>query len=349
MTSPPFSRAAGFSHVEGFCRVEGGRIWFRRYLPAAPSAADAPNGAAPSRSAPLVLLHGGPGATHDYLEPIAEAVAASGREAIVYDQLGGGRSDRPAASAASAASDLLTIRHFVTELDALLAHLCIEEFHLLGQSWGTMLALAWVSAHTARRAPSKPASAAPAPASPSAPTPGALRLLTLTLSGPLVNVDDWMRDQRLWLAELPAPLRDAVRAAEESGDFGAAEYRAAMDEFYARHLCRLAEWPECLTRTFAGLGEAVYLGMWGPSEFTCTGSLLGADLSPALDVLAASRTPVLFTCGEFDEARPDTVARYAARVPGARLSVIAGASHQHHLEKPVEYLAALLPHMMDAS
>lgn len=345
MTGPRISRAAGFSRVEGFLRVEGGRIWFRRYLP------DAPAGAAPAHAAPLLLLHGGPGATHDYLEPIAEAVAASGREAIVYDQLGGGRSDRPATPPALAAPELLTIRHFVAELDALLAHLGIEEFHLLGQSWGAMLALAWVSAHPARRASPASGHVASARAAPAAThsAPGAPRLLTLTLSGPLVNVDDWMRDQRLWLAELPAPLRDAVRAAEESGDFGAAGYRAAMDEFYARHLCRLAEWPECLTRTFAELGEAAYLGMWGPSEFTCTGSLLGADLSPAIDVLAASRTPVLFTCGEFDEARPDTVARYAARVPGARLSVIAGASHQHHLEKPDEYLAALLSHMMDAS
>lgn len=312
----------GISKVEGYCRVEGGRVWFRRYVPATYAPAQC-------NRAPLILLHGGPGATHDYLEPIAEAVAASGREAIVYDQLGGGRSDRPAAPAAS---ELLTIRHFVEELDTLLAYLGIEEFHLLGQSWGAMLALAWVSAHPALLAAPEFARGAP-------------RLLSLTLSGPLVNVDDWMRDQRRWLAELPEPLRDAVRTAEESGDFGAAGYRAAMEEYYARHLCRLPEWPECLTRTFAGLGEAVYLGMWGPSEFTCTGSLLGADLSPALDALAVSRTPVLFTCGEFDEARPDTVARYAARVPGARLAAIAGASHQHHLEKPDEYLAALLGHL----
>lgn len=315
-------KVEGFSKVEGYCRTEGGRVWFRRYVPATDASAQ-------GNRAPLVLLHGGPGATHDYLDPIAEAVAASGREAIVYDQLGGGRSDRPAVHAAS---ELLTIRHFVEELDTLLAYLGIEEFHLLGQSWGAMLALAWVSAHPALLAAPEFARGAP-------------RLLSLTLSGPLVNVDDWMRDQRRWLAELPAPLRDAVRTAEASGDFGDAGYRAAMDEYYARHLCRLPEWPECLTRTFAGLGEAVYLGMWGPSEFTCTGSLLGADLSPALDALAASRTPVLFTCGEFDEARHDTVARYAARVPGARLEVIAGASHQHHLEKPDEYLAALLEHL----
>jgi len=73
-----------FGADKGFCAVRGGRIWYRLYQPTAIA-----------NSVPLVMLHGGPGAPHDYLEPVAEAIAEKGRPMLVYDQLSCGRSDYP--------------------------------------------------------------------------------------------------------------------------------------------------------------------------------------------------------------------------------------------------------------
>lgn len=299
-------REGHFETVDGFCPVPGGSVWYRMYRP--DRAAGAP---------PLVMLHGGPGAPHDYLEPVAEAIAAGGRPVLVYDQLGCGRSDRPSDAS------LWNAERSVRELDALLAYLKIGRFHVLGQSWGGMLALLWVRRHAGDGM-------------------GQERLASLTLSGPLVSVADWIRDQRAYLEELPPELRDAVRKAEVQGDFSTEGYQRAMTEFYARHLCGLDPYPECLTRTMDGLGMDVYLGMWGPSEFTCTGNLLGEDCSPVLDSLSV---PLLFTCGRNDEARPETIEAYAARVPGAKVAVFEHAAHQHHLEAAAQFLDLLKQHL----
>lgn len=105
-----------------------------------------------------------------------------------------------------------------------------------------------------------------------------------------------------------------------------------------RHLCRLDPWPDCLQRTFEQLGLQVYLTMWGPSEFTCTGNLAQVDLMPRLGGLDL---PVLITCGRHDEATPATCEAYRELIPSARLVMLEDASHEHHLEQPGRYLAAV--------
>jgi proline iminopeptidase len=103
--------------------------------------------------------------------------------------------------------------------------------------------------------------------------------------------------------------------------------------------------PADLQRTFERLNEAVYHTMKGPSEFTVIGTLRAMDCTPRLRQIAC---PVLFTCGEFDEAAPSSVRRYAAMTPGARFEVFAGASHMPHLEVPDAYFAALADFLADA-
>lgn len=102
-------------------------------------------------------------------------------------------------------------------------------------------------------------------------------------------------------------------------------------EFYKRHLCRMNPWPEDLLQSMEGMGMDVYEYMWGPSEFTMTGTLRQADLTPRLSRLSL---PVLLTCGEFDEARPQTVALFQNLIPGALMQVFDGGSHSHMLEQP---------------
>jgi proline iminopeptidase len=86
------------------------------------------------------------------------------------------------------------------------------------------------------------------------------------------------------------------------------------------------------------MGMPVYLAMWGPSEFTCTGTLQQADLTPRLSEI---RVPTLLTCGRHDEALPDSVKRFCRLIPGARMVTIEDASHSHHLEQPELYLSTV--------
>lgn len=275
---------------EGYIHVSGGRVWYRVL------GADRPG-------VPLLVLHGGPGAPHDYLEPLA--ALARWRPVIFYDQLGCGNSQRPVDTA------LWTLKRFVTELAQVRAALTLPRVHILGQSWGGMLAVEYLLTH-------KP--------------PG---VTSLVLAGPCLSAPEFLADQRRHLAALPQLARNVILEAELAGEYGSPEYQEAMMVFYRQHVCRLDPWPACLKRTMDKMGQEVYLHMWGPSEFTVTGTLKDYDRVSRLKELAL---PVLYTCGEHDEATPATTRLYQQATPGAQMRVFAGASHEHHLEQPQEFL-----------
>jgi len=276
---------------EGFVSVPGGEIFHRTLGKDAPGI-------------PLLALHGGPGLPHDYLEPL-EALASE-RPVVFYDQLGCGASDRP--------NDLslYTLPRFVEELAALRRKLGLECVHLLGQSWGAMLAVEYYLE-------TRPTGVA-----------------SMVLSGPCLDSRRFAADQRAHLAHMPEPVREAILKAEATGDFEAAAYQEAIGAYYAKHVCMQNPWPDCLNRAIEKMNMAVYGHMWGPSEFTCTGTLKEHG---RLDELGSIRVPVLFTCGRHDEATPAACADYQSRIPGAELRVFENASHSHHLEQPEAYLA----------
>ncbi|MCL4502117.1 MAG: proline iminopeptidase-family hydrolase [Deltaproteobacteria bacterium] len=275
---------------EGYIPVTGGLVWYRMTGPA-------------RRRVPLLTLHGGPGAPHDYLEPLEDL--ADERPVIFYDQLGCGKSDRPDAPT------LWTVGHFIEELGQVRQALGLERLHLLGQSWGGMLAVEYLLAR------------------------GLSGVASLILSAPFLSTSRFVADQRAYLQEMPAAIRRVILDKEASGDFDSPEYQEAMAAYYRRHLCRLDPWPDCLNRAFAGLGVQVYRQMWGPSEFTMTGNLGKAELVACLRKISL---PVLLTCGRYDESTPETTAYYQSRWPGAEMVVFEEASHMHHLEKQEHYL-----------
>ena len=248
-------------------------------------------------------MHGGPGAPHDYLEPL-EALSDE-RPVIFYDQLGCGNSDRPSDIS------LWTIEHFVNELEQVRTYLDLDKMHLLGQSWGSMLAVDFMLAKKPKN------------------------VLSLILSGPCLSSSRFASDQKTYLLELPDTLQKIINEGEASGCFGSREYQDAMMAYYKIHMCRLDPWPDCMTRTFEKLGHEVYEQMWGQSEFTVTGTLKGYE---RVDLLKEISVPTLFTCGRYDEATPSTTAYYHSMLPGSEIVIFEGASHQHHLEKTGEYL-----------
>ena len=152
----------------------------------------------------------------------------------------------------------------------------------------------------------------------------------LILCGPYLSTARWDRDQRANIARMPEAERRAIEDGERTGDFGEA-YQDAMMAYYARHVCRISPWPDCVQKAFSQLNPEVYNSMWGWSEFTISGTLRDLDLIPSLSRLSV---PVLLICGDNDEADPRTVKEYQMAFPTADMAVIPNASHLHHIERP---------------
>ncbi|MDD4182842.1 MAG: proline iminopeptidase-family hydrolase [Candidatus Omnitrophica bacterium] len=274
---------------EGYIKVTGGKVWYKI------SGAD-------KNKAPLIVLHGGPAASHYYLEPL-EALSGT-RPIVFYDQLGCGSSDRPTDKS------LWTIEHFIEELSQIRTALGLKKVHILGHSWGTMLAIDYML----RLSPKG--------------------IVSLILSAPCLSAKMWSLDQQKYLLELPRQMQEIIFKTEKTGNFSSKEYQDAMLYYYKLHLCRLDPWPDCLNKAFNEINYEIYKYMWGPSEFTITGTLKSYDRANDLYKI---KIPVLFTCGEFDEATPQAADYYHKKIPQSELFVFKGASHNHHLEKTNEY------------
>jgi L-proline amide hydrolase len=259
--------------------------------------------------APLVILHGGPGAASDYVEPIADLSATAGRACVLYDQIGCGRSEhRPQAPA-----DFWSVELFCRELDALIKHLGIAaRYHVLGQSWGGMLGMEHALGH-----------------------PIGLRSLVVANSPSSIKL--WVAEANRLRALLPPVVQQTLKRHEDAGTTDSEDYERAVMVFYERHLCRIP-FPAGLQRSFAQMeaDPTVYHTMNGPSEFHVIGTLKGWDITPRLGDV---RVPVLVISGEHDEATPAVVRPLVDALPDARWELVESTSHSTHLEQPERFLA----------
>jgi L-proline amide hydrolase len=259
---------------------------------------------------PVVICHGGPGAAHDYLEPVAE-LAGYGRACVLYDQLGCGRSthlpDAPAA--------FWTVQLFKDELVDLTRELGIaDRYAVVGQSWGGMLAME----HALDRPPG---------------------LRGMVVADSPASIPLWVAEANRLRADLPSEVAATLASHEAAGTTDSQEYEAAVRVYYDRHLCRIP-WPDCLERTFAQLAAdpTVYHTMNGPSEFHCIGTLKTWDITDRLHEIS---TPTLLLSGRYDEATPHIVEQIHSRIPGAQWQLFEESSHSPHLEEPEAFLDAV--------
>lgn len=282
----------GLPVAEHLIDVPGGQVWCEVV-------------GAESTRTPLLCLHGGPGFPSAYLDSLR--ALGDERQVILYDQLGCGNSERP--------DDLELFQpdRFVAEVGAVRRALGLERVHLLGQSWGGMLALLTVLDD---------------------PT----GIESVVFASAAIDVPVWVDDCNALKAQLAADVRDAIDRHEAHGWTTCLEYAVAVCAWWKRHVCRLDPWPETIERAFQGFGAECYETMWGPSEFTCTGHLKGLELSGHLSEI---RIPALFTCGRHDESTPASNERFAAMMPNAELLVFENSSHTAHLEEEEAYLHAL--------
>jgi proline-specific peptidase len=257
---------------------------------------------------PVLLLHGGPGGTHDYLEPL-EQLVATGRRAIFYDQLGCGQSDLPDDPS------LFTVHLFVDEVSAVRGALELDGVHLFGNSWGGMLAMEY--------ALTQPAG-----------------LASLVLASAPASIPQWIEETAKLRAELPRDVQETLSRHEEAGTTASPEYEEACMVFYKRHVCRADEWPECVLRSFEFIERhgLVYRTMNGPSEFHVTGTLKSWSVSHRLGEI---RVPTLVVTGEYDEATPAINRTVSEGIPGAESVIYPNASHMAHVEDTDGYVRLL--------
>ncbi|RCW19914.1 tricorn interacting aminopeptidase F1 [Ciceribacter lividus] len=285
---------------EGFSPFREYRTWYRV------------TGTLSSGRLPLVVAHGGPGCTHDYVDSFKGITEIDGRVVIHYDQLGNGNSTR----LPEKGEDFWTVPLFLEELDCLLKHLGIQDrYAFLGQSWGGMLG----AEHAVRR-------------------PGGLKALVIANSP--ANMKTWVAEANRLREELPAEVQATLLRHEQAGTITDPEYVAASRVFYDRHVCRVVPWPEEVARTFAIMDEdnTVYRNMNGPTEFHVIGTMKDWTIEDRLPSIAA---PTLLISGRFDEATPEVVRPYVERVPGCRWAVFEQSSHMPHVEEKALCLAVV--------
>jgi L-proline amide hydrolase len=279
-------------HVEeGFAKFRGYQTWYRI------------TGDIGKGKTPLVILHGGPGCTYDYVDSFKD-LADTGRAVIHYDQIGNGKSTH----LADVPAEFWTVDFFLAELENLLQTLGVGEgYALLGQSWGGMLA----AEHAVRR-------------------PGGLRALVIANSPASMAL--WSSEAQRLRTALPQKVQDALKRNEEAGSIDSVEYHDASRVFYDRHVCRLQPWPEEVARTFAAMDidPTVYHAMNGPTEFHVIGSMKDWSIIDRLDRI---QVPTLLISGRHDEATPATVQPYADLIPDVRWTIFENSSHMPHVEE----------------
>jgi len=283
-----------------FLRVDDYRIYLRTF-------------GAHNRGRTLLCLHGGPGGTHDYVLPLSD-LAGSGFRVVFYDALGCGRSDLPEGG------KLFTLEHDLHVLDRVRRALGPDRVHLMGSSYGGMLALAYAARHSEH-------------------------LLSLTSTGGLCDVPFASAEMRRLVRALPKRTQSVLRKYARRGEYQHPEYEAAAMEFYRRHVCRLSPWPEEFVSTLMRVSRPVYGTMNGPNEFTIVGNIKDIDFS---DQLGRISIPSLILHGRYDEVTPAVGERIHRRIPGSRFHVFPNSSHLSFWEERPAYMRLVREFLREA-
>ena len=247
---------------------------------------------------PIIWLHGGPGGTHDPKSSVFNL--ADQRKVYCYTQIGSGKSS-------PTSKKYWTIKTFVEELDLLIKAWGLTEFHLMGGSWGTTLALEYYLRKKGKGVKS------------------------IVFQSPMFSAKDWHNDAKKLIQKMSAKDQKIIRYCHEIEATDSKVYKKAMMNYYLKHVLRNKKE---LLKAFSKpnpTGNQIYEYMWGASEFEPTGTLKTYN---QVHQLKKIKIPCLIICGEHDEATPETGIKYANLIEHASFSIIKGASHAIFKEKP---------------
>lgn len=256
---------------------------------------------------PLLLLHGGPGSTHNYFE-LLDVLAETGRKVIMYDQLGCGN------SFVEGHPELWTEQTWREELQNLIDYLHLDRFHLLGQSWGGMLALSYVLNQSQDN------------------------VASLILSSTLSDAKLWAHEQHRMISYMTHDEQEAIRIAEETNVWDSPAYLQANEHYMKLHCSDIQpDDPECLRRPKRSGTESYVVG-WGPNEYTPTGTLADFDYTDRLNEI---HVPSLVISGTNDLCTPLVAKTMYDRIPDSRWELFDGARHMVYGEQTEKYCALL--------
>jgi proline iminopeptidase len=260
----------------------------------------------------LLLLHGGPGATHEYFEGLERYLAAGGVEFIYYDQLGSAYSDQPKDDS------LWTIERFVDEVEQVRRALGLtkDDFYLLGHSWGGILAVEYALKHQDQ-------------------------LKGLVISNMMMSIPDYNRYAEEVLAKGMDPsVVKEIKDLERKGQYEDPRYMELLTpHFYAKHICRLEEWPDGVTRAFNKLNKQVYVLMQGPSEFGASGRLAQWDRKADLGKIAV---PTLVVGATHDTMDPEHMRWVSTQVGSGSFLLCPNGSHMAMWDDQRTYASGLI-------
>lgn len=282
--------------TEGYMPFEGFKTYYRIVGEKTPG------------KAPLVLLHGGPGSTHNYFE-VLDKIAETGRQVIMYDQIGCGN------SFVEGHPELFNADTWIKELIELRKHLGLDEIHLLGQSWGGMQTI-WYALEY------KPKG-----------------IKSYILSSTLSSAKLWEEEQKRRISYMSKEDQEVLLGAVESGDYSSKEYNDALGRFMNMYCAGEVtdESPECLRRPKKSGTEAYIVG-WGHNEFSPTGTLAGYEFT---DRLHEIKEPCLITSGSIDLCSPYIAKVMYDRIPNSSWELFQFSRHMPFVEETEKYIDVL--------
>ena len=267
----------------------------------------------PTDNAPLLLIHGGPGSTHNYFEVLDDLAVTTRRQIISYDQIGCGE------SYVDGHPELWTLTTWLDELEALRSHLHLDRVNLLGQSWGGML----IFAYMIDRHPEG--------------------IESIILSSTLPSSELWSHEQQRLISFMPPAAQEAIARAVATGNFDDPAYLKANDHYTVLHADEITDAsPECLRRP-KRFGTESYLTAWGPNEYTPTGTLRDFDYT---DRLGEITDPTLIISGTNDECTPLIAKTMADNMPNAIWELLDGARHMTFIDQTDTYKHLLTEWLM---
>lgn len=268
------------------------------------------------KKAPLLLLHGGPGSTHNYFEGFDKIAEALDRPIIMYDQIGCGESATPGHT------ELYNAEVWMDELEAIREHLGLSKVHILGQSWGGMLAISYMMERNPKG------------------------VLSLILASTLHSAALWREEQWRRIYRFMTKKERAIfNQAEASDKYDDPDYLKALDRFMALYCGPTVneKSPEYLKREKKNAGE-VYTTAWGANEFGSTGTLARYDYRGQLGKITV---PALVTSGQMDLCSPYIAKSMADELPNARWELFRDSRHMAFIEEEGRYFRLMADWLKD--
>lgn len=262
-----------------------------------------------SEKNPIILLHGGPGSTHNYFEVLDDVAEKDNRQIIMYDQIGCGN------SYIEGHKEYFNAKTWLEELINLRTALKLEQVHILGQSWGGMMAILYELDYDPKGVKS------------------------YILSSTLPSAKLWESEQHRRISYMDKKYQDALSKALESENYSDPQYLEALDIFMDKHCNPIMEkLPDCMTRKKQP-GAQAYLTGWGANEFTPTGTLSGFEVT---DRLSEIKTPCLIMSGQRDLCSPYIAKTMYDRIPNVEWELFAYSGHMPFVEEHDKYVERLI-------